>query len=309
MVSVELAEYWTVETFCDALHSFLEAIGLSRVHVYAAGLGGFLAMNYVARRPERVASVVLTHSFLTTDSLQLGLRYSPGVLRWLPEFLVRAAMRDVYPAGASDDAQAAAVEFAIRSTARAPRAQLAARLALALAKSSVVGRHRLPEDRITLIDSMQRARERDVEIAFETARFLPGAKRALLKTGGDFPYISVADEVNMHIVVHLRRNAPVPTEFPKIPPPALLPEVWRHDRRTSSTSSAPEPVPESTEETDEPCSYVSDDHERRLIENYAPDIAKLREFLPDKQDNHLAAILADSGGSLDVAVSNVLENE
>ncbi len=71
-------------------------------------------------------------------------------------------------------------------------AQLAARLALAVSKSSVVGRHRLQEDRITLIDSMERSREHDLEVAFETARFLPGAKRALLKGGGDFPYISVA---------------------------------------------------------------------------------------------------------------------
>lgn len=33
----------------------------------------------------------------------------------------------------------------------------------------------------------------------------PNAKRAHLKTGGDFPYLSRPDEVNMHIVIHLRQ--------------------------------------------------------------------------------------------------------
>ena len=33
----------------------------------------------------------------------------------------------------------------------------------------------------------------------------PGARRALLKSGGDFPFLSRADEVNLHLQLHLRR--------------------------------------------------------------------------------------------------------
>ncbi len=101
VLSVQIAEYWTVQDFCDALHSFLDTIGASRVHFYGVDIGGFLAMNYLARRPERVASIVLTHSFLSTDNLQLGLRYSPSILRWLPEFLVRGAFVTHFPRAVS----------------------------------------------------------------------------------------------------------------------------------------------------------------------------------------------------------------
>lgn len=33
----------------------------------------------------------------------------------------------------------------------------------------------------------------------------PGARRAVLKTGGDFPFLSRPDEVNLYLQLHLRR--------------------------------------------------------------------------------------------------------
>ena len=39
----------------------------------------------------------------------------------------------------------------------------------------------------------------------ELYKMYPTAKRAHLKTGGNFPYLSRPDEVNMHIVIHLRQ--------------------------------------------------------------------------------------------------------
>lgn len=35
----------------------------------------------------------------------------------------------------------------------------------------------------------------------QTSARYPGARRALLKTGGDFPFLSRADEVNLHAQV------------------------------------------------------------------------------------------------------------
>lgn len=36
-------------------------------------------------------------------------------------------------------------------------------------------------------------------------KLYPKAKRASLKTGGNFPFLSRSEEVNMHIVIHLRQ--------------------------------------------------------------------------------------------------------
>lgn len=303
LVSVQLAEYWSVHDFCDAFHAFLDALGAGRVHLYGVGIGGFLAMNYLARRPERVVSVALTHSYLCTDGLALGTRYSPAILRWLPDFLVRRAVRDTLPRGPVERALAGAAEFEIRNTMSASRSELASRLALTGSNNSVVGRHRLAEDRITLIDSIDRARERDVEVAFETARFLPGAKRALLKGGGDFPYISAASEVNMHLIVHLRRNAATPAEMPAIPPPALLPKVWRHEppRPAAATGSGSpispsksDPAGSEADETEERNGSQTSDglggepEERRDADEieHPENAPLLAQFLPERQNSY-----------------------
>ena len=42
------------------------------------------------------------------------------------------------------------------------------------------------------------------EVRDETYKSYPSAKLAHLKTGGNFPYLSRSDEVNLHIAIHLR---------------------------------------------------------------------------------------------------------
>ena len=37
------------------------------------------------------------------------------------------------------------------------------------------------------------------------ATFYPDCRKALLKSGGNFPYLSRPDEVNMHIRIHCRQ--------------------------------------------------------------------------------------------------------
>ena len=318
VISIDLPGYWNTTDFCDALQSFLDIINVSRIHIYGVGLGGFLAMNYVSRRPERVASILLTHSWLTTDSLDFGVRYPVGMLKWLPDFLVRSAIPSIFPKSVDS-----ASEFAVRNTLSASRLKLATRLALSNSSATVVGRLHFPEERITLIDSMQRSSERDIEISEETARHLPGAKCALLKSGGDLPYITVADEVNMHIIVHLRRHAPAPTEFPTIPPPALLPQVWHFERSPSSSTSVPgDASQESGKDQDDDDRDVEgndedaipqvseaspDDEGHNLVQKHVDGIAKLREFLPGKDDVYLAVVLENVDGDLDAAIARVIE--
>lgn len=39
----------------------------------------------------------------------------------------------------------------------------------------------------------------------EMYKLYPNARRAHLKNGGNFPYLSRSDEVNMHLLIHLRQ--------------------------------------------------------------------------------------------------------
>jgi len=46
---------------------FLELLDISKVHLFGASLGGFLALHYVAMHPSDVLSVVLSNSFCDTE--------------------------------------------------------------------------------------------------------------------------------------------------------------------------------------------------------------------------------------------------
>jgi len=62
----------------------------------------------------------------------------------------------------------------------------------------------LAQTKITIIDCLDEVAI-PPKVREEVYKFFPDAKVAELKTGGNFPYLSRADETNMHLEVHLRR--------------------------------------------------------------------------------------------------------
>lgn len=325
IISVQIPVYWTIAEFCDAFHSFLETIPHRRLHLFGAGLGGFLAMHYASRKPDRVASLFLTHSFLTTENLNLRISYSAAVLRWLPEFMVRTTMRAILPKGRVSLDMANAAELAIGHTMLCSRDALASRLALSVTSSTVVNRVHIPETSITLVDSLDRPAN-SLALSELTASQFPTARRALLKKGGDFPYISVPDEVNVHLIVHLRRNGADPISDVSVPVPArpmLMPVSTRRRRselaRQVSESENQDNEDEETEEKqtrklrcveelEKEAKEIIDAGEQSNIERYGYEIARLSEFLPGKSDVYISTVLESCEGSLDTAITNALED-
>jgi maspardin len=313
VIAPQLPVYWSVPDFCDGLHMFLDALHVRRVHMYAAGLGGFLALQFTARRPERVASVALTHAFLSTASVDHKVVYSPSVLRWLPDFLVRRAVRSLCPKGPAGLRIAEAAEFVIQNTMTASRDELASRLALMVTDSSVAERLRVPEDRMTLIDASELAPPPAAPASDEARQMLPDARRALLKSGGDFPYLASADEVTMHLVVHLRRNAAPPAEPRPLPPPARPRPSLLARRRPPSSPVASDKGDESSGDAPVDVTIAAGERvaaaERALAESYASQLSQVRPFLADREDGFLIAVLHDCGGDPDRAVQTVRDGQ
>eukprot|EP00177_Eucheuma_denticulatum_P000492 GFKZ01000864.1.p1 GENE.GFKZ01000864.1~~GFKZ01000864.1.p1 ORF type:complete len:846 (-),score=126.26 GFKZ01000864.1:970-3507(-) len=321
VISIQIPVYWTIAEFCDAFHAFLETIPHRRVHLYGAGLGGFLAMHYAVRKPENVASLILTHSFLATENLNLRVPYSTSVLRWLPDFLVRSTMRAILPKGRVSLQMANAAEFAIGHTMSSSRNVLASRLALSTTASTVVNRVHIPQTSITLIDALDR-QQPALQLSQLTASQLPEARRAHLKFGGDFPYIAAPDDVNVHLIVHLRRNAASPALNIPVPVPArprvissvtrrrrvLEQERKRAEEMLKEESAAAKKKQKRARKSDEDLlkeakALVAADETSR-IERYAFEIGSLREMLPGKNDSFLAAVMEECEGVIDVAIEN-----
>lgn len=82
------------------------------------------------------------------------------------------------------------------------QSELASRLTLNCA-GGYVQPQRLGHIPITIIDVFDKCAISQ-SVREELYKLYPHGKRAHLKKGGNFPYISDADQVNLHICVHLR---------------------------------------------------------------------------------------------------------
>lgn len=161
VLSAELPPYWTLDAAVDGLGAFLDTLRLRAVHVYGAGLGGYVGLALAGRRPERVASLVLTHAFVAPGPLRRASPYSAAVLRWLPEPLVRAAFAPLIPRGVAPLPVARAVEFVAARVAEASRDALASRLAILAADNSLVGKlSRVRVEAVTRLDAADRGGSR-----------------------------------------------------------------------------------------------------------------------------------------------------
>uniref|UniRef100_A0A7S1XHC6 Maspardin n=1 Tax=Compsopogon caeruleus TaxID=31354 RepID=A0A7S1XHC6_9RHOD len=233
VISVQLPPIWTIPDFCDAFQGFLDSLGVKRIHLYGTGLGGYLAFCYAGKRPERVASIVVTHAFLDPARNRKTIPYNEALIKWLPEFLLRRIVLSLLPQGRAELRSALAAEFVIVRTLECTRDQLASRLVLSIISSDASRKVLLSDERMTMIDTLDRGANLD-EGEEDIIEQFPGIRRAYLKTGGSFPYLSQPEEVNMHLVVHLRRNAPVPLSPVQCPPPSrhkvLSPEELRRTR-------------------------------------------------------------------------------
>lgn len=230
-------------------------------------------------------------------------------------------MRAILPKGRVSLQMANAAEFAIGHTMSSSRDVLASRLALSTTASTVVNRVHIPQTSITLIDALDR-QQPALQLSELTASQLPEARRAHLKFGGDFPYIAAPDDVNVHLIVHLRRNAANPVLNIPVPVPArprvissvtrrrrvLEQERKRAEEMLREENAAAKKKQKRARKSDEDLlkeakALVAADETSR-IERYAFEIASLREYLPGKNDSYLAAVMEECEGVIDVAIEN-----
>lgn len=184
VVAVELPSgYSNAEHFVEGLHLFLDALGststVRRVHLYGAGLGGFLALKYAQRRPERVASLVLTQAYMDSRKMRVSVHSSSSssglrrrdqeadggggsssatlppatLVNWMPDFSLRKTLYELLPQGRVSREVALAEEFLRARVAAMQRDQLTTRMTLAT-RPAEVGSIRLPEERITFLTAV-----------------------------------------------------------------------------------------------------------------------------------------------------------
>jgi len=250
------------------------------VHVFANALSGYLCLFYLSYvQPSRnfISSLILCNSFLDLSSFHHtyggqhdGVKILPGpptdesrnggggstpnwlvsLLRRAPGFIVRKMFLDTLP---WKSFYPEAVDFVVEQLDNLPSSTLASRLAMHLltnrpVTSPSMWRHRwngpFSQHRITILDSTDESVIPD-EAREKLYTHLPQARYALLKDGGDFPFLAEPDIVNLHIMMHMKALGVFPGnsierdhEEEELPPAVHITSLPGSDS-SSTVSSSP----------------------------------------------------------------------
>lgn len=237
VISVDIARAWNHHEWIQAFEKFLDTIDVHHIHLYGTALGGFLAQLFAQHRPRRVKSLLLSNTFLDTSSFSAAMPWAP-VVGWTPAFLLKryvlTGIRDV----PQEPFIADSVDFVVSQVETLSKDDLASRLTLTAGAASV-GPLLLPDSSITIMDTNDYCATPQ-QLKDQVRERYPGARQAYLKTGGDFPFLSRPDEVNLHLQLHLRRVGVEPR-----------PDLAKSIPRDGNDGSSNEPKNESEDSDDQ----------------------------------------------------------
>lgn len=202
VMSIEYPAYWTYQEWIEGFRRLLDHFRLDKVHVFGASLGGYLAQKFAEHtvKSPRIHSLILCNSF--TDTTVFQQTNSAGLFWILPGFVLKKMIMDNLQVDEVDPDVADAIDFMVERLDGLGRSEIASRLTLNC-KDSYVEPQKLLGIHITLLDVFDACAISD-QVKEEMYKCYPNAKRAHLKTGGNFPYLCRSGEVNLHIQLHLR---------------------------------------------------------------------------------------------------------
>jgi len=202
VLSVQYPAYTKSIDFCKGFDLFLDSVGIKQAHFFGTSLSGYLLQKFAFHFQNRVASLILCNSFADTRPFYDSSACA-ALLPLMPHFMLKNLIVDAFPRMAVDIDSKNATEFMASQLDDLSAADLSARLTLNCEGSNC---HPLPieEEKITLLESHDNT-VLSPDLRINQRKRYPEAKIAWLKNGGDFPFLSRPDEVNMHVQVHMRR--------------------------------------------------------------------------------------------------------
>ncbi|CAI0413834.1 unnamed protein product [Linum tenue] len=217
VIAVDIPRVWNHMEWIQAFDKFLDVINVHHMHLYGTSLGGFLAQIFAQHRPRRVKSLVLSNTFLDNRSFAAAMPWAPFV-SWTPSFLLKRYVLTGIQDGPHEPFIADSVDFVVSQVETLSKDDLASRLTLNVDAASV-GSLLLSDQFITIMDTNDYCATPQ-QLKDQLSERYPEARRAQLKSGGDFPFLSRPDEVNLHLQLHLRRVGvePQPAMVRGIPP-------------------------------------------------------------------------------------------
>ncbi|KAJ8790381.1 hypothetical protein J1605_021458 [Eschrichtius robustus] len=171
------------------------------VHLFGASLGGFLAQKFAeyTHKSPRVHSLILCNSF--SDTSIFNQTWTANSFWLMPSFMLKKIVLGNFSSGPVDPMMADAIDFMVDRLESLGQSELASRLTLNC-QNSYVEPHKIRDIPVTIMDVFDQS-ALSTEAKEEMYKLYPNARRAHLKTGGNFPYLCRSAEVNLYVQIHL----------------------------------------------------------------------------------------------------------
>ncbi|XP_009473539.1 PREDICTED: uncharacterized protein LOC104021663, partial [Nipponia nippon] len=171
------------------------------VHLFGASLGGFLAQKFAeyTHKSPRVQSLILCNSF--SDTSIFNQTWTANSFWLMPAFMLKKIVLGNFASGPLDPEMADGIDFMVDRLESLGQSELASRLTLNC-QNSYVEPHKIRDIPVTIMDVFDQS-ALSTEAKEEMYKLYPNARRAHLKTGGNFPYLCRSAEVNLYIQVSL----------------------------------------------------------------------------------------------------------
>ncbi|XP_002992732.2 maspardin [Selaginella moellendorffii] len=202
VIAADAPPVWSHQEWIASFEKFLDQIGAHHVHLYGTSLGGYLSQLFAQQRPRRVKSLLLSNTFLETHTFASGTSWKP-LISWTPEFMLKRYILSGIHEGPQEPLIADSIDFVVSQFETLSREDLASRLTLNTSPAAV-GQITLPDSCITIMDTNDYCAIPQ-SLKDQVAARYPTARKAMLKSGGDFPFLSRAAEVSLHVQLHLMR--------------------------------------------------------------------------------------------------------
>ncbi|XP_071844725.1 maspardin-like [Apostichopus japonicus] len=203
VIAMEFPVHWNIQEFCESFRKLLDNLRLDKVHIFGSSLGGFLAQKFAEYtfRSSRVASLILCNTFVDTEIFQQS--PASSVFWMMPSFVLKRTVLQGFDTGKYENDIADSIDFMVERLETLSQKELASRLAMNCS-SAYVEPQKYRDVDVTILDVFDKC-ALSQSVKEEVYKCYPNARRSHLKTGGNFPYLSRDDEVNMHLQVHLRK--------------------------------------------------------------------------------------------------------
>ncbi|SBS86805.1 acid cluster protein 33 homologue, putative [Plasmodium ovale curtisi] len=209
VISFQYPCYNYLKDWIKNMCNILEYLGIKKAHFFASDLGGYLIQLYAKLYPSKIESLILCNTYRRTDDFAAvaSFRNIYGKLySFLPHVLLKKIILENYiygDYGYIDLKEKNSLEFMSNEIDLINASDLGGRISLQLSSEIVDGIY-INDKCITILQTVNNTYADNLNE--DMKRAYPGAKHAIMKSGGSFPYLSRYEEVNIYLLVHLRNN-------------------------------------------------------------------------------------------------------